>query len=297
MIHQESNTSAQDPSSPNHSFNSEGPFIQRAPHGRGNNFTMLSNKLLRDANLTFECRAFIAYLLSFDEEWKISVPWIMKTQGVGDTKMYRMIDEARKSGYLYREKSRNEKGHIIYNYFVSETPIYEGKFTKNPYGRNPCTENRHAIKKNKKEKNNNPPLGSVKSKPRLLKASKAAKAAEEEFSLDEKKEIERCEKQRQSKEPFIDKHKWDLEVVDRYRKRKASQDQKIDPERNAGINRLKALAAYEEWTTRPAAFKCPLNKPDDIGLMTIKTPKGVARLDSTLDPDEWDKQLKSWRTE
>jgi hypothetical protein len=309
MIEQDRSTHAQDPSSPNLSFNSESSFIQRDPHDRENHYTKISNALIRDSKISPQCKWFIIYLLSFEAHWTISIPQIMKKQNLSKDNVYSLIAKAREAGYVLLKKTWNELGHITFRYYVSESPRYVGMYKippKKPKKPFPCLPEQA-----KQDASNNqlpkiinapsflPPLPSASLQEEL---SVSQSAADDEFSVEEKKEAQEKLKRRlevtvrKGLEPIDNPDEWLVRVMRKERKRKAQEPPKPDLHHNAEINRPKAFAAYAEWTARSAAFKYPLNKPDDIGLIIIKTPKGVARLDSTLEPDEWDRQLKSWRS-
>lgn len=88
-------------------------------------FVMVPRDLLRDASISVECRWFISYLLSHKSSFKISIPFIIKTQAISKNRIYPIIKEAIEAGYLRRE-SYLEDGKKRFKYFVSKY----GKFKK-----------------------------------------------------------------------------------------------------------------------------------------------------------------------
>lgn len=88
-------------------------------------FVMVPRDLIRNAEISPQCRWFIAYLLSHSGKWKISIPYIIKNQKISKNRIYRIINEAIEAGYLKREEFL-DNGKKRYKYTVSR----EAKFKK-----------------------------------------------------------------------------------------------------------------------------------------------------------------------
>lgn len=149
MINQDSTLSAKINAN---DFNEADPYIIRYPHDKQNPYLQVNRDFIRNADISLECRWFIIYLLSFKDNWRISIPWIMKDQNIGRRKMYAMLNEAIKEGYILREnyKVNNLKRT---RYYVSE----EGEFKKSfRYVHFEHAENVHA--ENSLEAPRDPPL-------------------------------------------------------------------------------------------------------------------------------------------
>lgn len=98
--------------------------IHRCPHDKENPYAQISRSLIRDKSISFECRAFIIYCLSYDSKWEISIPYFMKEQDVSKNRMYRILDEAIAAGYIKRE-TYVQDGLKKYKYYVSEFPKFK----------------------------------------------------------------------------------------------------------------------------------------------------------------------------
>lgn len=111
----------------NSEINSSHSSICRAPHDRENPYAQISRTLIRDKTLSHDVRWFIIYCLSFDGKWEISIPYFLKDQNMSKDKMYRILREAMKAGYIKREKLF-VNNLIRYRYTVSETPQFKECF-------------------------------------------------------------------------------------------------------------------------------------------------------------------------
>jgi len=78
-------------------------FIQRCPHDAENPYAQISRDLLRDKNISFKARGFLAYCLSFDKTWKFHFPQIAKEHGIGRDQIYTIIEELIEVGYAKKE--------------------------------------------------------------------------------------------------------------------------------------------------------------------------------------------------
>lgn len=123
-------------------------LIIRCDHDKENPYVMVNRDLVRDPNMSPQCRWFIIFCLSFDKTWHISIPHFIKSQGISKDKMYSMINEAIEHGYVKRE-SINNKGLKRYRYIISES----AKFKKSlPCPENPDTEKPDTVFQDTKNK-------------------------------------------------------------------------------------------------------------------------------------------------
>lgn len=105
--------------------------IQRCPQDEGYRFSVVSNSLIRDENLSPECRWLIIYLLSNKEGWKINVQQVINhlKPHMGRDKVHALFNEAIQAGYLKREiiARKNAKGGTLkgFRYIVSESPKFK----------------------------------------------------------------------------------------------------------------------------------------------------------------------------
>jgi hypothetical protein len=94
--------------------------IFRAHGERG--YTKLRNAFLQDRRLSFEARGLIASLLSLPDDWEVTVMSIIASGPAGRDKVYRMIKEAEKYGYIRPEQGRSGGKFDRQLYLVSDDP-------------------------------------------------------------------------------------------------------------------------------------------------------------------------------
>ena len=87
-------------------------------------FVMVPINLIRNPNLSPECKWFISYLLSHTGKWKVSIPYVIKSQNISKNRIYPIINEALEAGYLKREEYL-DLGKKRYRYFVSREPKFK----------------------------------------------------------------------------------------------------------------------------------------------------------------------------
>ena len=99
------------------------------------------NEILADTELRIECRWMLCYMLSFPECHEFNIPEIRKEQGMSINRIYRILDELIDSGYLKRERTKDESGYPSFRYLVSDVKGYfliSGRCSQNE---NPQNEN------------------------------------------------------------------------------------------------------------------------------------------------------------
>jgi hypothetical protein len=87
--------------------------IVRTP--RTARFTVLSNDLLEDENLSFKARGLLAYLLSRPDGWHTDARQLAEHSTDGRTAVLSGLRELEEAGYLIRQQCRDEKGQF-YSY-------------------------------------------------------------------------------------------------------------------------------------------------------------------------------------
>lgn len=109
--------------------------IVQGPLPQGN-YTIMSNAWIRDARLSWEARALLAWLISHDPTFTINEDTIINGGNAKRDKVRRMIAELEEYGYLVRSRKRGEGGKlggVIYTItdpWVSVIPqvsAYDGK--------------------------------------------------------------------------------------------------------------------------------------------------------------------------
>ena len=121
--------------------------FERCPHDKENPYAQISRDLIRNQKLSPKCRWFIIYCLSFDNKWRISLPFFMKEQGISKDCMYAIVNEGIEAGYILR-KTYIEKGLKRYRYRISESPKFKNILPcpENPDTENPDTGNQDTTK-------------------------------------------------------------------------------------------------------------------------------------------------------
>lgn len=105
--------------------------ISRCPHDSENPYSMINRDLIRNPNISFECRMLIILCLSFKDSWEFSIPQLMKHQKTSKDRMYRILNEAMEAGYIHRYESINTHPKnrnlnlTVYKYHVSEFPKFK----------------------------------------------------------------------------------------------------------------------------------------------------------------------------
>jgi len=87
-------------------------------------YFLVPRAFIRNSKISMECRGFLTYLMSHSEKFKISMPWVLKTQKLTKHLLYKMIDEAIEHGYLKREVY-SEKGWKRYRYILSRNGAFK----------------------------------------------------------------------------------------------------------------------------------------------------------------------------
>jgi len=101
--------------------NSRTRRIFRAHGERG--YTKLRNEFLQDDRISDEARGLVARLLSYPEYWEVTVNAIVQSGRAGRDKVYRMLKEAEKYGYIKPDQPHDQAGKFMRQmYLVSDDP-------------------------------------------------------------------------------------------------------------------------------------------------------------------------------
>lgn len=77
-----------------------------------NNFSIVSNAIIRDTNLSLKARGLFILMLSLPELWEFSVRGLSKIAGEGVDAIRSGLKELEKQGYLLRERERKADGRL-----------------------------------------------------------------------------------------------------------------------------------------------------------------------------------------
>ena len=122
------------------------PRILRSPHDRENPYVMVSKQLINDKSISLDCMALLIFLLSKPADWNIRVSQLISefSGRIGSRKVYALIKEAIKAGYMKRVDVIDGGLKNGCHYFVSESPIYRDDVKKSlRHGKKRHAENCH----------------------------------------------------------------------------------------------------------------------------------------------------------
>ncbi|WP_200939696.1 hypothetical protein [Deinococcus sp. Leaf326] len=97
---------------------SGGEFV----NARRVNFTMLQNSMLRNPKLSLKAKGLLGLMLSFPDDWVYHMEHIETLSDDGRDAHRSALKELLDFGYVVRQQTRNEKGHLSHTkYEVSDT--------------------------------------------------------------------------------------------------------------------------------------------------------------------------------
>ena len=115
-------------------------------------YTVISNSVLRNKNLSLKAKGLYAYMWSLPDDWNYSVEGLTKVLKEGKDAINMALKELEKEGYLVRSTLRRDGKFSDIDYTLYEEP-QTLPFTENPHTVNPVTKNPQQINTNKtKEK-------------------------------------------------------------------------------------------------------------------------------------------------
>jgi hypothetical protein len=86
-------------------------------------YTKLSNVLLSDTKIGFECKGFLVSILMLPVDWAFHVNWLRTKYGVGKDKAYDLVNEAIEHKYCRRVHVRRKGGTVArVEYHFSDDP-------------------------------------------------------------------------------------------------------------------------------------------------------------------------------
>lgn len=90
---------------------------------KNNNFSIVSNAIIRDTNLSLKARGLFILMLSLPEGWEFSVRGLSKIAGEGLDAIRSGLHELEEQGYLSRQRKRNAEGKLgDMEYILYEEP-------------------------------------------------------------------------------------------------------------------------------------------------------------------------------
>lgn len=129
---------------------------------RKDNYTIISNSVLKNKNLSLKAKGLYAYMWSLPDDWDYSVAGLVTLLKEGKDAINEALKELEREGYLVRTILRKGGKFSDMDYILHEFPQFS-PFTENPQAEKPFTENPQQLNtKGTKEKSTKDPLPLVK---------------------------------------------------------------------------------------------------------------------------------------
>ena len=93
---------------------------------KSDGFTIVSNTLIRDSNLSLKARGLLIFMLQLPEDWVFTESGLCKVTGEGSYSIRSGLKELMDHKYLYRLQTKNENGsfgNMIYYLFDEPTQM------------------------------------------------------------------------------------------------------------------------------------------------------------------------------
>lgn len=105
-------------------------------------FVVMSNKFLREKEMSLKAKGLLALCLALPEDWNYSLNGLCAICKESQTSIRSALKELETFHYLKRNRMQNEKGHFIYEYVIYELPYSENLHTDKRYTEKPHKEKR-----------------------------------------------------------------------------------------------------------------------------------------------------------
>ena len=91
-------------------------------------FVVMSNRFLRNKQMSLKAKGLLALCLSLPETWDYSMNGLVAICKENITAVRSALKELEKHGHLQIIKHKNEKGHFSYEYVIHEVPYIENLY-------------------------------------------------------------------------------------------------------------------------------------------------------------------------
>ena len=93
---------------------------------KSKDYTTICNRIFKDKRLSLKAKGLLAMLLSFSDNWKLSISGLYAILKEGKVSIRSTLNELILHGYVERERVKDDKGvYIGINYIVFEYPKLE----------------------------------------------------------------------------------------------------------------------------------------------------------------------------
>ncbi len=104
-------------------------------------FVVMSNRFLRNKDMSLKAKGLLALCLSLPEDWNYSLNGLVAICKESLTSIRSALKELEEFGHLKRVKTKNDKGQFVYEYILYETPHTENLHMDNQHTETLHTEN------------------------------------------------------------------------------------------------------------------------------------------------------------
>lgn len=119
-------------------------------------FTTVDNLVLNDTNLSWKAKGLFVYLWSQSDEWDFYETEVVKHSTDGIASLKAGLKELETTGYLKRQRKRDDKGHLKENeWILSDNPMLENPMLDNPTYEKRILDNRTLTNTNNNNTNYN----------------------------------------------------------------------------------------------------------------------------------------------
>lgn len=119
-------------------------------------FTTVDNLVLNDTNLSWKAKGLFVYLWSQSDEWDFYETEVVKHSIDGIASLKAGLKELETTGYLKRQRKRDNKGHLKENeWILSDNPMLENPMLDNPTYEKRILDNRTLTNTNNNNTNYN----------------------------------------------------------------------------------------------------------------------------------------------
>ena len=88
-------------------------------------FVVMSNRFLRNKEMSLKAKGLLALCLSLPEDWDYSMNGLVAICKENITSVRSGLKELEKHGHLKINKTKNDKGRFVYEYVIFESPYIE----------------------------------------------------------------------------------------------------------------------------------------------------------------------------
>lgn len=107
-------------------------------------FVVMSNKFLRNKDMSLKAKGLLALCLSLPEDWNYSLNGLVAICKESHTSIRSTLKELEEHGHLVRNRLQGERGQFHYEYIIYESPHSGFLNAENPYTDNLNTEHQYA---------------------------------------------------------------------------------------------------------------------------------------------------------